>query len=123
MFAVALLDDSKASCKTQASAFAVRLGGKKRFKQMRFNLIGHTCACVCNGQRNVVTSPHIVECFNLIPVQTDIRSHDGQFTTLWHGIAGIHCQIHEELFNLTGIGVDLSRIRVQCQCKTQCPFR
>src|SRR5439155_1367171 len=47
------------------------------------------------------------------PIQLDVGSLHGDYAASWHRIACVHRQVHNDLFQLTGVGPDGSQIGCQ----------
>ena len=110
-----LFDDPEASRQTQARACARGFGGKKGVKQVRFDFFTHPGAGVRNDQHDVVTRTHFGdgEIFQVVFVQCGVDSRDGQFAAGGHGIAGVHREVHDNLFDLARVGLDVPCCRVE----------
>ena len=46
-------------------------------------------------------------------VQFDVRRLDGELAALGHGVAGVDRQVHEDLLDLAGVGLDAAQVRLE----------
>ena len=50
---------------------------------------------------------------DVIVIQIDILSLNGQRAAIRHGIAGINCKVHDHLFYLSGVHFYIPELRIQ----------
>src|SRR5438477_12476806 len=115
--ATVLLDDSEAGRETQARSFARRFGGKKWFKEVRFDLVAHADAGIGNRQHNVIARAQLWKTPQVVLVQHGIGSHNGEFSAIRHGIPGVDREVHNNLLDLARVGFDMPCSRIKFRVK------
>ena len=112
--AAALLDDPIDGGEAESCSLAYLLGGEKRLEDAGLSLRIHPASGITDrqhgiGGRFLQTLATTVCCrpFHII------GGLNGKPTPLGHGIAGVHDQIHDGLFNLSRIGFDRPQLRIQ----------
>src|SRR5262249_12992319 len=101
--AAALLDDTVHGRQTQSGALTRLLRCVERFKQMALDLLIHSRTAVTNLEHHV-----LARFYN--PLQADsgivefyVAGIDGELASLWHGVSGIHREVHNDLIELGGV--------------------
>ncbi len=92
--ALVVLHNGMADGQAQARAFAFQFGGEKGIKNLMQILFGDAGAGIDNGDLNEIIAGN---------------PGDGQGAALGHGLAGIHEEIQENLFDLLGIHHNLGQ--------------
>ena len=104
--AAALLDDGLARRQPQSRALAFRLGGVKRLEQMQFDLVGHTGSRVAHGKRHIIAGVRARVREREIFIERDVGGFDFQFAAVGHGVARVDDEVHQQLPDEAGIGLD-----------------
>ena len=110
--AAALLDDAVNGGEAEAGALD-SLGGEKRLEDMGLSFGIHAHAGVADGQHHVLARLRWGVQAGIAFVERDIGGLDGEFAALRHGIAGVDRQIHDDLFDLAGIGAHRAQFRAR----------
>src|SRR6202046_2788242 len=99
-----LLDDAVDGGKSEAGAFAFFLGGEERLEDASLSFAVHPLAGIGEGDHDIRTM-FDERIFGVIGVvQNDAGGADADFTAVRHGILSIDHEIHDDLFELSGIG-------------------
>ena len=69
----------------------------------------HAHAGVADGQHDIVAGFTGGMEAGVVVVELDVGGLDGQFAAVGHGIAGVDGQVHDDLLDLAGIGLDRAR--------------
>ena len=109
----ALLDNPEAGRKPQSSPFARRLCGVEGLEKVGFHLLGHPDAAVRHGQHNVLAWTQIRQTFPSGLVNRHVGSADSKPSAVGHGIARVEREVHDHLLDLTQIGFDVARSRIE----------
>jgi hypothetical protein len=112
--AAMLFDDAVDGGEAEAGAFAGNFGGEERFEDVRFGFGTHAGAGVFDGEDAVAAGSDGDAALEAI-VDADVEAIecDGERAAFGkHGVAGVDDEIHEHLFELAGIGVDVDGGRV-----------
>src|SRR4051794_25361040 len=77
---------------------------------MRLSLGIHSPASVIDADHDVVTVAQGGMTASLFLTESDVTRLNRKFPARGHGIADIYCEIHDDLFDLPGIGADRPEI-------------
>src|SRR5580704_8748522 len=116
--ATALLDHAVHRGQPKAGALALPLGSKEWLEGSRARRRLHADAVVSHSEENVVSDEHRVGiAANELVIHVEVAGRDLELASVGHGIARIHGQIHDDLFNLTLVGLDASQAGVEIGAK------
>src|SRR5271157_5334797 len=73
------------------------LGSKERLENARLRFAVHPNARVADGEHDVVAWSKRSMRAREVFVERDVGRLDGQFAALWHGIAPVEGQVHDDL--------------------------
>ncbi len=93
-----LFDDAKDRRQPQARAFAGFFGGKKRLENPRQDFRRYAAARVADAETDIAARHGIRIQTRELVVHGFFRRLNDQPSALGHGVAGIHGQIHQHLF-------------------------
>ena len=60
---------------------------------------------------------------SVLLVEVDVGGRDGQLAALGHGVAGVDRQVHDDLLDLAGVGLDQPEVAARDRDQTRCPRR
>ena len=102
--AATLLDDAVNGGKSEASAFAFFLGGEERLEDAGLSFAVHALAGVADGDHDVgaVLDESIFRAVGV--VEGDAGGANADFAAVGHGVFGVDDEIHDDLFELSGVG-------------------
>ena len=107
-----LLHDSVDRRKSQAGAFPLFLGGKEWFENSRLGFLVHASAGIQNRKQDV--RPRLNQgVFSLGGILIGLAGLNDNFPAIGHGVLGIYHQVHDDLFQLAGIGTGVAYTRGQ----------
>src|ERR1700727_436429 len=99
-----LFDDAVDGGKSKAGAFAFFFGGEERLEDASLSFAVHPLAGIGEGDHDIRTM-FDERIFGVIGVvQNDAGGADADFAAVRHGIFSIDHEIHDDLFELSGIG-------------------
>ena len=101
--AAALFDDAVTGGQSQTRSLADVLGGKKRLERVRLDFLAHSPAGVRDGQHHVVARFQFRITAHALLVERDVGGFQREFAAVGHGVARVHGQVHDDLFNLSGV--------------------
>ncbi len=73
---------------------------------MRLNFLSHAGSRVADAEHYIVARNSTSMCSHIVLIKDNMVSCDGKFAAVWHGIAGIDDQIHQNLPHVAGIGLE-----------------
>src|SRR4029077_7684183 len=111
--ATALLYNSVDGCQSQAGALTEFFGGEKRLKNPQLRLAIHSAAGIRDRQHHIAARHRLRMLFSITFVNFDIACLDGDAPALGHGVPRVHRQVQEYLFNLSGVGFDSAKGRIE----------
>jgi hypothetical protein len=102
----ALLDDAEDGGKAQTGAFADALRGEERLENTLARRPRHAGARVRNRQHHVRSGRDagVQRCIGC--VELHVGYLDAELTSVGHGVSCIHRQVHDDLLELGGVGLD-----------------
>src|SRR5579863_2151998 len=109
--AAALFDDAIAGCQSETGAPRTTFGGKERFENMGHGFRAHAQAAVADSEHHVSPWFYADMLAGVCLVQVDVASFDHQPSAARHGVARVHHQVHQHLFDLRWVGLDGADIR------------
>ena len=109
--AAALLDNPVDGGQTQPGAFAFFLGREERLEQVGLGLGVHPAAGVAYPQHDVSARLDGHVGAGIVLVQLHVSRLDRELAALRHRVASVDCQIQDDLFDLPGVGFDLTQPR------------
>src|SRR5207244_8836758 len=100
----ALLDDTVDRGEPESRTAPRPFGREKGLEQARLGRAIHAHARVADGEQHVRAwlGRHMRR--DVAPTELDIRRFNRETASLWHGVPGIHHQIHDRLLELARIG-------------------
>src|SRR5579863_4054808 len=101
----ALVHGTVDRCQTEPSSFVCVLGREKRFEEMGLGFLVHAVAGVAYGKHRVSPGLHSGVLAAPRRVQIGICSLNRQIAAEGHGVPCVKNQIHDDLFQLGGIGL------------------
>ncbi len=101
--------------KAQAGAFPDFLGGEEGIKDIFQGGFIHPLTRVVNREENIFPRSQLGLAAAIIFIQNDIPRFDSERATIGHCIPCIHRKIHQDLFNLRGIGIDMVKVAREMQ--------
>ena len=104
--AAALLDYAVDRGQAQARAFALRLRGEERLKNVRLRLQAHARACVGDAQKHIVALADNRMLVVVNAVQFGVGGFDDQLSPIRHGVARVDHEVHDDLFHLAGVSAN-----------------
>src|ERR1700689_3755884 len=109
----ALLYDAIDGGESESGAFAFFFGGKEGLEDSRLCFFVHADAGVAYGQQNVVagTNKGLAAAMGLSHDQ--VLGLDGELAAAGHRVFGVHYEIHQDLFQLSGVGSGVRRVGSQ----------
>ena len=108
--AAALLDHAVDGGEAQAGAFPLFLGSKKRFEDARLSFLIHAHSGVADGEEHVGSGCDDRTQVAVVAIELGVRSLDQQAAAVGHGVARVDREIHDDLFDLAGIGANGAKI-------------
>ena len=99
----ALFDDAVTGGQPQTCPLPHAPGRKKRLEEARFYIRAHAGAGVRDGQRHVVARFQFRITAHSLLMQRDVGGFQREFAAFGHGIAGVDGQVHDDLFDLSGV--------------------
>ncbi len=110
--AFALLDDAVHRGQSEPGALQ-SLGGVEGLEDVGLGIGVHAHAGVADGEHDVVAGLHRGMEAGVVGVEGDVGGLDGQLPAVRHGIAGVDRQVHDDLLDLSGIGLDRADVRAR----------
>jgi len=104
-----LLDNPIHGSQTQASAPSYLLGSEKGLKNTRLRFEIHSATGIAHGEHNVLARYEGRMVRAAASSNINVGCLEVKLPTLRHRIMGIDRQIHDHLFDLSGIDLDMSR--------------
>jgi len=95
-----------AGSEPQPRAFALLLRREKRLEDMLLDALIHPHAGIVDGYHDILAGNHVRMVARILRVQIDVGGFEGEFASLWHGIAGVDAEIDQDLLDLPGIHFD-----------------
>src|SRR5256885_2042202 len=89
--------------------FADLLRGEKWLEDLLLRLAVHAAAVVRYRKHNIVAGLHHFLSIDMGAIQISVARADRNVPTHGQGVAGVHDEVHEDLFNLSRVGLDLSQ--------------
>src|SRR5271165_7331564 len=105
---ITLLNNAVYHRQAQSCALSDLLSGKKGFKDVCLRILGHANSAVCHGQHYGGTRFGAWVLSSEGYVQIHVYGLDDQISALWHGVACVHSQVHQNLLDLTAVRIHLS---------------
>src|SRR5216684_7308231 len=106
----ALFHDAVDRRETETSATAAFLRGVKRFEDVGDRIGRHARAGVRDGEQDVWSGNDNSVIARVRRVEINVAGLDEDATTVGEGVARVHDQIHNDLFDLARVGLDGSEI-------------
>jgi hypothetical protein len=104
-----LLDDSEDRRQPQTGPLSPFLGGKKRLENSALRFSIQADPGVCHREHHVRPRRYVVVSVGIVLVELDIGGLDSELSTLGHGVARVQGKIHDDLFDLAGVGPDVPK--------------
>src|SRR6266446_2588076 len=111
--AAGLFYDSVDGCQAQAGALPEFFSGEERIKNPQLRLAIHSAARVRDRQQYIGAWNGRRMFFPIALVYFDIARLDGKASALGHGVPRVHRQVQEYLLNLSGVGFDSAKRRIE----------
>ncbi len=109
----ALFDNSVHRGQAQPGALVLRFGRKKRLEHPNSRGLVHANPRVGDREHHILSGLHPGMFSQRIGVEQDIGGANGQSASGGHGVAAIDHQVHDGLFELTGVRLDGGQLRVE----------
>ena len=98
-----MFDDAVTGGQSQTASLANLLGRKKRLEHARLYLLAHARARVRDSEQHIVARFQLRITLHALLVERDIGGFQCELAAVGHGIARVHGQVHDDLFNLPGV--------------------
>ena len=111
--ATMLANDAVDGGEAQAGAFADILGGEEGLEDAIEGGRVHSGSGVGDGEHGVAAGLGMLVSRKVDLIERNFSGFDDEAAAFGHGVAGIDAQVHDDLFDLGGIGADDREIRSQ----------
>ena len=113
---VVAFDASVDARQRQSRALAHLLGGEERLENPAARFAVHSAARIANANLHVRSGDYLAGVVGArLFVEGDILRRERKHPSVGHGVAGVHAQIYQCVFDLRRIGQDRRRIGLKIQ--------
>ena len=109
----ALLDDPVDGRESESRSLAFLFCGEEGLEQMRLRLLIHAATGVLDRQHHVRTGIDRLEIPSGLVNDLDAAGFNGQGSAGRHGVVRVDRQVHDDLLDLSGIGLDHADVRIE----------